>query len=193
MAENESTTSGEEVDEYGVPVKTYQSTVLVVVPPSSYSEETLRYARSCLYNVSVGTRTVSTEEDKLIEGRLQDEFQVDGALRGESMENYSGLIFVGGPGSSELAQDPDVLRLAREAADAGKLLAAWGESVAILARAQVVRGKKVTGGSTLAEELKGAGARYTGNQVQRDGGLVTAVDDAAGLRFGKLLVEVVSI
>ncbi len=193
MAKQESESSDVEVDEYGIPLQTYLSTVLIVVPPSSFSEETLRYSRSCLYNVSVGTRTVSTVEEGLIEGRLQDEFQVDGSLSGESMGAYSGVIFVGGPGAAELAQDPDVLRLAREAADAGKLLAAWGESVAVLARAQVVRKKRVTGASALSDELEGAGARYTGNQVERDGAVVTGVDDSAGMRFGKALAAVVAI
>ena len=37
--------------------------VLVVVPPSEFGDESLRYARSSLSNVHVGTRSVSTRAD----------------------------------------------------------------------------------------------------------------------------------
>lgn len=181
------------VNEYGVPVMRYHSTVLVVVPPEKYAEETLRYARSCLYNVKVGTRTVSNVEDDLIHGRLQDEFQVDGALAGETLGAYSGVVFVGGEGARALRDDATALSLAREAVESDKLVAAWGDAVGVLAKAGVLAKKRVTGPSELAGELKAAGARYTGNQVERDGNLVTGFDDAAGLRFGKLLVEIVGI
>ena len=72
----------------------------------------------------------------MIKGRHQDEFLVDGPLAGESMDAYSGVIFVGGEGALELATNADALRLAREAAAQDKLIGAWGHSVAILARAR---------------------------------------------------------
>ncbi len=182
-----------EVDEHGLKVQKYVSTCLVVVPERDYAETTLRYARSALYNVHVGTRSVSTADEDLIKGELQDEFQVDGTLAGESMDGYSGVIFVGGEGALELAENRDAHRLAREAADADKLVAAWGHAVAILAKAGVVKGRKVTGDPSLRAMVKQAGGKFTGVQVQRDKKLVTAVDDAAGFRFGRELIRIVGI
>jgi len=57
-----------EVDEYGLVVHKYTSTVLVVVPPSGYAETTLRYARSSLFNVHVGTRVVSSQDGAVLRG-----------------------------------------------------------------------------------------------------------------------------
>lgn len=183
----------QQVDEHGLVVHSYVSTVLVVVPPSNYGETTLRYARSSLFNVHVGTRVVSSQEGVLLRGELQDEFEVDGSLAGESMGSYSGLILCGGSGASWLEGENDVLRLIREAAAEAKLVGAWGLSVGALGKAGILRKRRVTGDRTLRAELEAAGARYTGTQVEIDERLVTALDDAAGFRFGKALVRVVGI
>jgi protease I len=182
-----------EVDEHGLVVHRYTSTVLVVVPPSGYAETTLRYARSSLFNVHVGTRVVSSQDGAVLRGELQDEFQVDGSLAQESMDGYSGLILCGGSGAAWLAEQPDVLRLVREASEQDKLIGAWGLAVLALAKAGVVRKKRVTGERALRAELEAAGARYTGTQVESHGKLVTGLDDASGFRFGKALVQIVRI
>jgi len=182
-----------EVDELGLVVQKYVTTVLVVVPPSGYAETTLRYARSALFNVHVGTRVISSQEGALLRGELQDEFEVDGSLAQETLAPYAGLILCGGEGSAWLADQPDVLRLAREAREQDKLIGAFGTAVGALARAGVLKKKRVTGDPALARELAAAGARYTGTQVETDGKLVTGLDDASGFRFGKALVQVVRI
>ncbi len=182
-----------ETDEHGLVVHKYVSTVLVVLPDGGYAETTMRYARSALHNVHVGTRVVAPSDTRLLRGELQDELQPDGLLRDASMGDYSGALFCGGPGALGLAADPDAQRLAREASAQGKLVAAWGEAVLVLGRAGVVKGKRVTGHPSLRALLREAGARYTGHQLERDGNLVTAYDDAVGLRFGKTLVQLVRI
>jgi putative intracellular protease/amidase len=183
----------QELDEHGLVVHKYVSLVLVVVPPSGYSETTLRYARSALFNVHVGTRVVSSQEGALLRGELQDEFEVDGSLAQEALDPYSGLILCGGVGEAWVADQADVLRLAREARQQDKLIGAFGLSVGALAKADVVRKKRVTGDRSLRAMLEAAGARYTGTQVEIDGKLVTGLDDASGFRFGKALVQVVRI
>jgi len=182
-----------QVDEHGLVVHKYVSTVLVVVPPSGYAETTLRYARSALFNVHVGSRVVSSQDGAILRGELQDEFQVDGSLAQETMEPYSGLILCGGAGAGWLAEQAEVVRLVREARERDKLIGAFGLAVAPLARADVVRKKRVTGDRSLRALLESAGARYTGTQVESDGKLVTGLDDASGFRFGKALVQVVRI
>ena len=194
MSEKEAEAKDETLDEDGLVIHTYASTVLVVVPSAGYAETTMRYARSALYNVHVGTHAVATDDESLLRGELQDEFQADSKLdMTVTMDRFSGVIFCDGPAVADLADNPDALRLAREAAESGKLIAAWGRSVGVLARAGVVRKKRITGDASVREAVVAAGGRYTGTQVQRDGTIVTAIDDAAGFRFGKTLVQVVGI
>jgi putative intracellular protease/amidase len=174
-------------------VQKYRSLVLVVVPAADFGEQTLRYARSSLYNVHVGTRSVSTQMQDLIKGAYQDEFLVDDLISNASMEGYSGLVLVGGAGALSLADDPAVLKLVRDAMAAGKLVAAWGHSVAILAKAGVLKGRRVTAHPAVREAVERAGAKCSTRQVEVDGNLVTGLDDTAGMRLGKALAAIVGI
>jgi protease I len=193
MAKHASGSTEPEKDADGLVVQKYTSTVLVVVPPRDFGEQTLRHARSSLHNVHVGTWSVSTNWSDLIKGRLQDEFLVDGDIAESKMDGYSGVLFVGGEGAVDLAANADAQRLAREAAAAGKMIGAWGHAVAILARAGIVKGRKVTGSPEVRDLVVDAGGRFSGRQLERDGDLVTAADEAVGIRFGKTLAQIVGI
>lgn len=184
---------GAEVDEDGVQIQTYTAMVLVVVPPSDFDEQTLRQARSSLYNVHVGTYSVSSETKELVTGRLQDEFLTDGALADAKLDDYVGVVFVGGEGALALADDPDALRLAREAAAADKLIGAWGHSVAVLAKAGILKGKKVAGDPAIKDLVTQAGGKFSGRQIEQAGKIATSRDAAVALRFGKLLAQIVAI
>ncbi|MDE0891844.1 MAG: hypothetical protein OSB14_06645, partial [Planctomycetota bacterium] len=78
------------LDDDGIEIIDYLSTVLIVFPPDQFDEQVMRCVRSSLAVVHISTRSVSTEFDEMVRGRLQDEFLVEGVLAGESMEGYSG-------------------------------------------------------------------------------------------------------
>ena len=96
--------------------------------------------------------------------------------------------------SHPLVQDENALRLVRHAAGEGKLIAAWGNGVIVLAQAGVLKGLKVTGDGA-QDAVRAAGAKYTGRQVEilRKNKIVTALDESAGMRFGQALASVVRI
>ena len=81
MADKEAQAQEEGLDENGLVIHHYESTVLVVVPVRDFAETTLRYARSALFNVHVDTRSVSADDSGLIQGSLQD----DSCMRQGSM------------------------------------------------------------------------------------------------------------
>ena len=191
MAHGES--ADQELDEDGLVVQKYTSMVLVVVPPEGYGDQTLRYARSSLYNVHVGTHSVSTVAEDLIKGRLQDEFMVDFALAEADMARYSGILIAGSDGPATLANDAKVLQLLREAHAAGKLIAGWGNALEVLARAGVVKGRRVTGSAEFEQLARENGAKYSGRQIEVSKNVVTARDEGAGMRFGQALAEIVRI
>ncbi len=193
MAKHEAGGGESDKDADGLVIQKYTSKVLVVVPPSDYGEQTLRHARSSLYNVHVGTYSVSTNAEDLIKGRLQDEFMTDGDLATAHMDDFSGVVFVGGEGAAQLFDNADAQRIAREAHAQGKMIGAWGHAVGILAKAGILKGKRVTGAPEIADVLRQNGAKYSGRQLERDGDLVTAADEAVGIRFGKTLAQIVGI
>ena len=118
---------------------------------------------------------------------------VDGRLSDAKLDDCVGVVFVGGEGAGVLADDPDAIRLAREAAEADKMIGAWGHSVAVLAKAGVVKGKKITGDPGVKELVKQAGGKFTGRQIEQAGKIATSRDAAVALRFGKLLAQIVAI
>ena len=181
------------LDDDGIEIIDYLSTVLVVMPADQFDEQVMRCARSSLATVHISTRSVSTEYDEMVSGRLQDEFLVEGVLEGESMENYSGLLIVGGEGAMELSANADALRLVQEAAAAGKMIGAWGDAVGVLASAGVVSGVKLTGSASCSGALKSAGAKVSTRQVVSYRNFVTGYDSTIGMRFGKALAQVVSV
>lgn len=183
----------QELDEDGLVVQKYFSRVLVVLPPRGFGDQILRYARSCLYNVHVGTVSAAADPEQEVQGRLQDAFLVDEALADQTMEPYSGVLLAGSDGPSPLADDAHLLELVRAADHDRKLVAAWGTALAVLVRAGVVRGRNVTGDGALRDEVARAGGRYTGREIAVSGHLVTARDEGAGMRFGQALAEFVRI
>lgn len=182
-----------ELDEDGLVVQKYHSKVLVVMPPAGFGDQILRYARSSLYNVHVGSTSVAADADALVEGRLQDSFLVDEPIDGQRMEDYAGILIVACEGSNPLAEDERVLELVRAADREGKLIATWGNGLGVLVSAGVVRGRKVTGAKEFADGAKAAGARYSGREIMTSDHLVTARDEGAGMRFGQALAELVRI
>jgi putative intracellular protease/amidase len=180
-----------EMDEDGLVIQRHQSRVLVVLPSEGAGDQILRYARSSLHAVHVGTTTVAPSS--IITGRLQDEFTVDGALADSSVDDYAGILVAGCEGEHPLAKDEDALGLVRHAALKGKLIAAWGNGLSVLAEAGVLKGLKVTGEGA-QDAARAAGAKYTGRQVEvARRNTVTALDESAGMRFGQALANAVRI
>lgn len=183
----------QELDEDGIVVQRYLSRVLVVLPQEGIGDQILRYARSSLYNVHVGSVCVAPDYEAPIKGRLQDEFLADEPLERQDMSAYSGILVGGGAGDSTLAGVPQVLELVRAAYRDGKLVGTWGNGLDVLVRAGVVKGHRVTGASQLAAAVKQAGGKFTAREVTVSRNLVTARDEGAGMRFGQALAEFVRI
>ncbi len=188
-----SDTVEQELDADGIPVQHYISKVLIAVPAEGFGEQTLRYARSSLAGVHVGSVTAALDPDTPVRGRLQDEFLVDTGLADQVLDAYSGILIVGCTGEHPLARDAHIAELVRSADRDGKLIATWGNGLAVLIASGILRGRKVTGEPGLAGAARQAGARFTGREVQVDGSLITARDEGAGMRFGQALADHVRI
>ena len=62
-----------------------------------------------------------------------------------------------------------------------------------LGAAGLLKGRRVTGHPSIRAALKASGAKVSTRQLEIDGNLVTASDEAAGMRFGKALASIVGI
>jgi len=117
---------------------------------------------------------------------------VDKELDQINVNDYGGVIFVGGPGSAVYFHDQEALNLAKMTLQNQKLLGAICIAPSILANAGLLEGKKATCFSSEAEHLKAKGAIYTGQDVtidDEDDKIVTAFGPQAAQKFGQTIVN----
>ena len=115
------------------------------------------------------------------------------ALKDVKVSDYDYIAFIGGPGAAAYASDPDALKIANEAYRADMPLGAICIAPTILAKAQVLEGKRATVWDSDGEQiqlLETYGAEYTGEAVTIDGKIVTGNGPDAAVEFGKTLAAI---
>lgn len=89
--------------------------------------------------------------------------------------DFDAVILPGGFESPDrLRIRPEVLQFVRDMDQASKLVAAICHGPWILISAGVIKGRKVTGYMSIADDLKNAGAAYTDEDLVIDGNLISA-------------------
>jgi len=101
-----------------------------------------------------------------------------------SVDQFDAVVFVGGAGSQVYFDDARALSIAREANEKNKIVAAICIAPVILANAGVLEGRRATvWDGEFIKKLESKGAIYTGNDVERDGNVITANGPHAAERF----------
>ncbi len=168
--------------------ETNHKKVLFVIPPDGFDAEEFRTTRASLRRKGIGGLVASTAKDKVVGGK--DYYVPELALDEADMSSFDAVVFIGGPGADRLAQDAKALDLARRSFAEGKLVAAIGRGVLVLARAGILKNIEVTGDPAVKDEIQSCGAKFTGSQIEprwleeNTTHIVTANDSGASLRFG---------
>lgn len=162
--------------------------ILMVVAPKDFRDEELFETREVLekegIKVEVGSK--GTEE---AQGMLGGVVKIDKDINEVEVDDYQGIVFVGGTGASVYFNDPRAQTLAKDFADEDKLVAAICIAPSILANSGLLEGKKATCFSSEAENLKSQGAEYTGQGVTVDGRIITAQGPDYATQFGEAIAE----
>jgi len=121
-------------------------------------------------------------------GMLGEKVSVNLTLEEVKPEDYAGIIFVGGTGSMNFFDDKNAIFLARDFCNKKKPVGAICLAPVILARAGILKGKKVTCYDN-KEEFEKVEAIYTGKDVEVDGNIVTGNGPEAAEKFGKTFLK----
>lgn len=163
--------------------------VLFVIAPQNFRDEEYQRPRQVLeqagWQVEVASRQV-----KEAKGMLGAKVSVDKDISQVNIDDYEGIIFVGGTGAAVYFEDQTALSIAKTAYEKGKVVGAICIAPSILANAGILQGKNATSFPSEEENLKNHGANYTGLGVTVDGKIVTASGPQAAEEFGQKLVEV---
>ena len=84
------------------------------------------------------------------------------------------LIIPGGYAPDHMRRHESMVKLVRDAAEAGKVVAAICHGGWMLASAEVIDGKKLTCFHAIKDDLRHAGAEYVDEEVVRDGNIITS-------------------
>jgi protease I len=112
-----------------------------------------------------------------------------GEVRGA---DFDAVIIPGGYAPDHMRRYEKMVKLVRDASEAGKVVAAICHGGWMLASADVVRNKTVTCFFAIRDDLVNAGAKYVDQEVVRDGNLVTSRKPDDLPAFCRTIIEALS-
>ena len=164
--------------------------VLIIIAQEGYQDLEYSGTRDGLEAAGLEVIIASKEVGQCT-GKLGGSEEATVALRDIDVSDYDRVAFIGGPGASVFASDPDALKIANDAARAEMPLGAICFAPVILAKAHVLEGKRATVWNNSEGEqaalLEKYGASYTGEAVTIDENIVTGNGPDAAIEFGKTL------
>lgn len=162
--------------------------VLMIIACKDFRDEELIKPKAVLEEKGVTVKIACSTLDP-VGGILETTALPDLLIGDVNVDDYIGVIFVGGSGATEYFDDPVAHKIAIDTLAKGKVLGAICIAPATLARAGVLKGVKATCHPSQKDELKKHGAKFTGTQVEVDGKIVTASGPDVSKIFGEYFAD----
>ncbi len=161
---------------------------VMIIAQSNFRDEELLKPKEVLEKNGV-TVTIASSSLKEATGMLGAKAKPEILFTSINVADYDAVIFVGGSGASEYWDNATAHKIANAANNAGKIVGAICIAPVTLAKAGLLANKKSTTYSSTVNDVKSAGAKYTGADVERDGNIITASGPAAAQKFGETIVK----
>ena len=161
---------------------------VMIIAQSNFRDEELLKPKEVLEKNGVIV-TVASSSLKESTGMLGAKVKPNILFTNINVADYDAVIFVGGSGASEYWDNPTAHKIANEANNAKKIVGAICIAPVTLAKAGLLKDKKATTFSSTINDIKSAGAKYTGAEVEIDGNIITASGPAAAQKFGETIVK----
>lgn len=158
--------------------------IVMIFASSNFRDEELKTPKKILEDCGAKV-TLASSSLKPARGMLGMMARADILLKDVKVEEYEGIVFVGGSGAREYFKDKTAHKICKVAVEKNKVLGAICLAPAILAHSGVLKGKRATVWKGEAKTLKAAGAIYTGKAVEVDGKIITADGPKAAGVFGQ--------
>lgn len=161
---------------------------VLIVAPANFRDEELFHTKEILDDSGVETY-VASKGVRIAKGAYGKNSDVDIELTKLDVDDFDAVIFIGGSGTSVYLNDSSVQKVARDALEHGKILAAICMAPSILANAGLLRDVSATAFSGEEKNLRAKGADYTGERVTIEGKIITANGPEAAYDFGKAILK----
>lgn len=164
---------------------------LLIIAPENFRDEELLHTREELERAGVTTTVVSSKKGEA-HGMLGAKVIPDLTLDQVRVDDYDGVVFVGGSGSAVYFKDKKTLSIASEAFQKEKVVGAICIAPVILANAGVLKGRQATVfPGDYVRKIVGGGAIYQEKPVVVDGRVITANGPGAAREFGRALAKAI--
>ncbi len=164
--------------------------VVMIIAKKDFRDEELLEPKKILEDNGIEVKVASTVLGEA-KGVLGAKVTTDLLVKDIRVSDFDALVFVGGAGAEQDWDYPLAHKLAQDTLKGpDKILAAICIAPVILAKAGVLKNKKATVWPSESGELKSAGVNYTGNDVEKDGNIITAAGPRAAKKFGEEIVKV---
>jgi len=140
----------------------------------AYEDPEVWYPKLRLIEAGASFVTIGQEAGACYSGKHGYPCESDAPITGTVTDSFDGLICAGGWMPDKLRRDPEVLRITREFADAGKLVAAVCHGGWIPISAGVYGGVTVTGSPGIRDDLTNAGALFEDASVVVDRNFISS-------------------
>lgn len=168
--------------------------VLFIIANVGYQDHEYQKTKEILENSGIKVFTTAKNLG-VAKGKFNSQTKIDLTLDEVNVNNYDAIIFIGGPGAYSYQKDESAHKLAKEAINKNKLLAAICIAPTILAYAGVLKNKNATvwNGDGKQEILfKELNINYTGDTVTIDGNIITANGPPTAEEFAKTILQKIS-
>ena len=161
---------------------------VMIIARSNFRDEELLKPKEVLEKNGVVV-TVASSSLKEATGMLGAKVKPDILFTTINVSEYDAVIFVGGTGASEYWDNPTAHKIANDANNAKKIVGAICIAPVTLAKAGLLANKRATTYSSTVSDIKSAGAKYAGADVERDGNIITASGPTVAQKFGETIVK----
>jgi protease I len=148
-------------------------TVIIMIE-NEYRDEEAIYPYYRFKEAGYDVKVVGPEKDKEYRGKYGTTLKSDLLPREVDPDNIAAVIIPGGNAPDKMRIKKDMVELVKQSYLKGKIIGAICHGGWMLAEADIIKGKKVTGYIAVATDLRNAGAEYLDREVVADGNIVTS-------------------
>jgi len=167
------------------PMSSTKPSALIILMPGVEEMEAVTPI-DLLRRAGIDVTTASVGAEKFVTGRNNIPLGADVALSEIGERTFDVVILPGGPGVKHLRKAPEVLKLVKTQASAGRLLAAICAAPTVLNDAGLLEGREFTAHFSVESELP---ALIRDAPVAHDGNIITSRGAGTAIPFSLHLIE----
>ena len=161
---------------------------IMIIAPKNFQDYEFSDTKKVLEDNGIKVE-VASKNVTFAKGVFGGKAKIDKDISKINVSEYDAVIFIGGGGASVYLNDSTAFKIAKQAYEQEKILAAICLAPSILANAGLLEGKNATAFPTEQKNLEEHGCEYTNESVTVDGRIITADGPESAEEFGKTIVN----